>query len=225
MRAPQTPQVPEVRRPAVPTAPASPGLAVPRRDAAPDRSVTAPAAPPPEKTAKAEAPPERTEARIEEASQIAGVRPKQRPDRPDPPAQTQPQRAQAPQAAASPAQRAKGDGAGAHAGARQQSSAATLSASQRQTLAAQWGAQVRSKIERRKRYPGGAGGASGTVRVRLTVGRDGSLRGLALAGSSGHRALDQAALRAVRAARRFPAAPRGLTRPSYTFTLAMRFDS
>lgn len=52
----------------------------------------------------------------------------------------------------------------------------------------------------------------------VTVGRNGSLRGVSPVGSSGQQVLGKAALRAVRAARWFPSAPSGLTKPSYTFT-------
>jgi protein TonB len=56
-----------------------------------------------------------------------------------------------------------------------------------------------------------ADGASGTVTVRLTVTRSGALADLSIAASSGNAALDEAALKAVRAAGRFPAAPEGLS--------------
>jgi protein TonB len=88
---------------------------------------------------------------------------------------------------------------------------------------ANWGASIRARIEKRKRYPMAADGASGTVTVRLTVTRSGALAGLDIAASSGNAALDEAAIRAVRAAGRFPAAPDGLTQNSTTFTLPMRF--
>ena len=48
-------------------------------------------------------------------------------------------------------------------------------------------------------------GESGTVLVRATIGVDGRCRAAALARTSGHRALDQAALSAVRGARYLPA--------------------
>lgn len=232
MQTPEAPQMPEMTRPAAPSAP---GLSVPKIDAAPDRAVTAPAPPPPkpepelkpepEKTA--DTPPTPAETSPPERADIADVRPKLRPDRAEPAERTE-EKADPPKQTtsnASPAQQARGQGNGTNAGATRRTEAATLSANQRHNLAAQWGAQVRARIERRKRYPGGAGGATGTVSVRITVGRDGSLRGLSLAGSSGHRVLDQAAIRAVRAVGRFPTAPQGLTKPSYSFTLAMQFSS
>jgi len=190
------------QQPSAPTAPprpAAPGLALPAPDAAPKR----PAAAPPERASMREA--------------LASQRPKMRPNR-----LKRPQREPA---AASPAQRASGAGGGANAGSTHNATSASLNAGQQRSLAAHWGAQLRAKIERRKRYPRSAGGAAGTVKVRITVARDGSLQGLALASSSGHPALDQAALQAVQSARRFPAAPKGLSKPSYSFTLPMRFSS
>ncbi|MFP4327088.1 MAG: energy transducer TonB, partial [Paracoccaceae bacterium] len=126
---------------------------------------------------------------------------------------------------ASPAQSARGEGEAGAAGSGRRAETATLSQSQRQSLTARWGGQVRAAIERRKRYPGNARGASGTVVIRITVGRDGSLRDLALARSSGSAALDDAALRAVKSARRFPPAPEGLTDPTYSFNLPMNFGN
>jgi len=61
------------------------------------------------------------------------------------------------------------------------------------------------------------------VTLRIAVSRAGGLRGVSIARSSGHSALDKAAVRAVKAARRFPAAPKALTNSSYSFTLAMQF--
>jgi len=185
--------------PVITKAPAGSGLALPKAESLPDRAVTAPPPPPTPK-----------------------VKPKAKPA-PAPARKPKSQLQQAPPASA--AQQAKGEGNTANAGAAQRPEAAsTLSAGQRQSLLQQWGAQVRNKIERGKRYPGAARGASGTVRVRITLGRDGSLRAVALVGSSGVAALDEAALRAVRSARRFTPAPSGLNEANYSFTLPMRFN-
>jgi len=127
------------------------------------------------------------------------------------------------QAPASTAQRAAGQGGGAAAGTSAPDGSATLSQNQERSLLASWGGELRATIERRKRYPAGARGVSGTVTVRLSMGRDGRLQGVSVARSSGNSLLDRAALEAVRSARRFPAAPRGLTRPSYVFSLPMQF--
>lgn len=213
MPAPQMPQVPQVQAEASPFTEAlkASGLAVPQPESLPDQTgMIAPPPPPPPV-------PKVSETRQEPAD----TRPK---SRPKPPAPRKAQAKPKPTSRASAAQKASGQGGGADAGVARQQRAATLSASQLQSLTAQWGAQVRRQIERRKRYPRGARGASGTVRVLITVGRDGSLRGVSLAGSSGHSTLDEAALRAVRAAGRFPNAPRELSKPTYTFTLGMKFS-
>jgi TonB family protein len=165
-------------------------------------------------------------------ARIAEVRLESRPDdlmRAPAPAKAAPQptpkQAAQQNSASSAAQRASGAGGGTNAGAAKNSGAATASAGQIQSLFAQWGAQVRQKIERAKRYPNAARGVSGTVHVRITVDRNGTLRGVSVTGSSGNAALDSAALQAIKSARRFPSAPRQLTDPSYTFTLAMRFST
>lgn len=126
--------------------------------------------------------------------------------------------------AAAPAQRAAGSGGGAMAGDQGQAAAATLSQSRVKDLKASWGAAIRARIERRKAYPKAAAGAKGKVTVRLAVARGGTLASVSVVKSSGHPALDGAALEAVRAAGRFPAAPDGLDAASYTFTLPMTFS-
>lgn len=91
-----------------------------------------------------------------------------------------------------------------------------------QALIAGWGAKIQRKVHRRVLTPRGVSG-SGTVRIALTVARDGSLRGVRVTRSSGIKAFDQAALNAVRRAGRFPAAPKGLTKSSYDFALSLKF--
>lgn len=215
LQPPDPPPAPPAVVEAAPTpAPQGLGLQVPQSDSLPDRIDTAPAAEP-----------------VPDQTRMSEIRPQARPPEPlrtPAPAKprTQPEKQErAPVSRSSAAQRASGAGGGSNAGAAQDRGAATLSASQRQSLFAQWGAQVRRKIESGKRYPSSARGASGTVQVSITVGRDGALHGVSVVGSSGHPALDDAALRAVRSARRFPQAPRQLTDPTYTFTLAMQFST
>ncbi|WP_406720204.1 MULTISPECIES: TonB family protein [Thioclava] len=103
------------------------------------------------------------------------------------------------------------------------SNAATLSNAQSESLRGRWGAQIRQRVERRKRYPSGANGAKGQAVVRLTVAASGQLVSASLARSSGNAAIDAAALSAVRNAGRFPKAPAGLGNASLTFTLPMSF--
>lgn len=60
--------------------------------------------------------------------------------------------------------------------------------------------------------------ASMNVRVRLTIGGDGSLTGLSVARSSGIPELDQAVVAGVRRASPFPPLPSEWGKPSWTFT-------
>jgi protein TonB len=112
---------------------------------------------------------------------------------------------------------ARGAGAGAQAGTGGGDPNAGPGPAEYRSLMARWGGGIRAAIERSLRPAGGPGG---TTRLRLTVTADGRLAGAAIAASSGHAALDRAALAAVRAAR-YPPAPRGLPPGSYTFTLPL----
>lgn len=125
-------------------------------------------------------------------------------------------------AADSPAQQASGAGGGAQAGQARTSQSATARSAQQTSLKAAWGAAIRSRIERRKRYPAAAGRTAATVSLWLQVTTSGRLAGAGLTRSSGNTALDQAALNAVRSAN-LPAAPRGLAPGSHSFSLSMRF--
>lgn len=152
------------------------------------------------------------------------IKPKPRPQRIAEPAPAKPRTPPATPSDSTAAQSASGTGSAAVAGDSGQAQAPTLSQGKTDELTASWGASIRARIERRKRYPTAADGASGTVTVRLTVARSGALASLSIIGSSGNPALDEAAIKAVRNAGRFPAAPNGLTQQSYSFTLPMRFS-
>ncbi|MGR3454800.1 cell envelope integrity protein TolA [Pseudooceanicola sp.] len=153
------------------------------------------------------------------------LRPRTRPERPPEP-QQQPQR-QAERSnsrqdsAPRQAQRAAGSGGSAQAGTATRSAPQAMSRGQEQQLVAAWGAQVRARIESRKRHPGGRGGQ---VVLSLTVTPAGQVAGAGIARSSGNPRLDRAALQAVRSAGRMPRAPQGLTQGSYAFTLPMAFN-
>ncbi|UWQ47917.1 energy transducer TonB [Leisingera aquaemixtae] len=144
---------------------------------------------------------------------------------PRPKAVPEPQQARkAEQTAASRAgQRSAGSGGGAQAGQGGSAAAATPQAGQEAKLQAVWGARIRARIERRKRFPAGASG-SGVAVVRITVSRSGQLLEYRIAKSSGSAAFDQAALQAVARAGTFPAAPKKLGLSQLTFTLPMRFS-
>ena len=134
------------------------------------------------------------------------------------------QKPQAAQQESRPAQKAAGKGKAQAAGTTGQAAAATADGAKTQALAAQWGAAIRARIERRKTYPASAGRAAGTVTLRLQVGADGRLAGVAVVTSSGNAALDAAAIRAVKSAGRLPKAPAGLGTSPASFTLPLRFE-
>jgi len=121
------------------------------------------------------------------------------------------------------ASRAAGSGGAAQAGTAGREAQATVSAGTTKSLLSKWGATIRTRIERRKSYPTAAGRASGSVGLALRVGRDGTLQAASVNRSSGHAALDSAALAAVQRAGKFPAAPPDLTQPSYAFSIAVTF--
>jgi periplasmic protein TonB len=85
--------------------------------------------------------------------------------------------------------------------------------------------RCRALIERHKEYPVMArrGGVEGTVMIRGSLGRDGSLRQCQLAKSSGSCLLDNAALRAVRSVDKFPPAPAELFGVELLFELPVSF--
>jgi protein TonB len=74
-----------------------------------------------------------------------------------------------------------------------------------------YNALVFGHMQRFKRYPASAHGASGTVMVRFELNRAGSVIGSAVTKSSGNAALDQEALDLLRRASPFPPFP--LTKP------------
>ncbi|RLL63874.1 energy transducer TonB family protein [Paenirhodobacter hankyongi] len=146
---------------------------------------------------------------------------------PNPARKTEPPPKTKPRATAthdSAGQRAAGSGGGGIAGNNGTAQETVAGTGKAVNLRAQWGATIRARIERAKRYPSAAGRVGGTVTVRLSVTRGGDLASVALAASSGNAALDAAALEAVRRAGRFPAAPKGLSEPAYAFSLTIRFS-
>jgi protein TonB len=124
--------------------------------------------------------------------------------------------------AGSQKQTASGGQTGQNAGGTQATQSASISQAKRTSLMAQWGASIRTGIERRKRYPAGTS-ASGTAVLRITLSRAGRLLGVSVVRSSGTGKLDQAAVRAVQSAG-FRAAPKGLTAAQYKFNLPVAFQ-
>lgn len=77
---------------------------------------------------------------------------------------------------------------------------------------AKWQSRLMAHLERRKRYPSGARGASGTVLVRFSIDDDGRVLSVGLARSSGVTELDSAVLELVRRASPVPAPPPGVSK-------------
>lgn len=199
------------RPPVVPQAPNPPKTPLPLPESPPPRP--APADPPPAPFAPAPA--------VAPASPLADALPDMTPPPPAPEPEPAPEPAPPP-ADSQAAQTAAGQGGTDAAGDDGAATAATVAEGASQDLRAEWGAGIRARIERRKAYPRDAAGAEGTVTLRLTVAADGRLRAVSVLQSSGHAALDAAALRAVERAGRFPPAPRGVQGEA-TFTLPVSF--
>lgn len=209
--------------PALPDRPAQGESAIrlPAPTAPPDTAPDRPALPRPADAPQSDTLPQRAD-----APPPPPAPPPQTPPEPAPKPAAAPEPAPKPTAAPGPsvsAQRAAGTGGGAAAGQGGDAPASTLSQGEANDVLAGWGASIRARIEKRKRYPAAADGAEGSVTLRLTIARTGQLAGVSIASSSGNAALDAAALKAVNAAGRFAKAPSGLTEASYSFTLPIRF--
>ncbi|MCC6007311.1 MAG: energy transducer TonB, partial [Rhodobacteraceae bacterium] len=122
--------------------------------------------------------------------------------------------------APSQAQRARGAATGQAAGASGRAETATTDRSGSAQAMAVWGSQIRARVERARRHPGTG---SGTAVVAFTLSREGALLAVQVAQSSGHAALDRAALEAVRRAAPFPPAPDGIRAAQSTFNLPVAF--
>lgn len=206
---------PEIAMPAALAEAQAPALARTAQAAAPPAKPTPPDLGAPAPAALTENPPDAEAART--AAPSDPVRPRPRSER----RASRPPEAAAPSAPAQPSQTAAAVGAPEPAAAGSGSGGEPALGVLR-ALEAEWGAAILSRIARQQRYPAGDHG-SGTARVTLTVSRDGRLRDLRLAASSGSAALDRAALEAVRRAGRFPAAPRELDDGVYVFAVPMTF--
>ncbi len=195
-----TPHIPQPVRPQLPALPAAaPAL------------VTTPAPPPP--------PAPRRLAEPAADGRAATIRPNRQEAGQQPGKQARPARA------AQTARIARGGGKAATAGSRGSLDRPSLNAGQRRAVLQSWGASIRARIARFKRYPPGArmAGQGGSVRVSLVVTRKGELRQLAIVGGSGVAALDRAALSAVRDAAPLPRAPANLPGRRFRFLLTITF--
>lgn len=124
---------------------------------------------------------------------------------------------------ARPASVAAGVGTAPRAGRQTGQTAAPDATRAKASLMARWGAEIRTRVERRKSYPAAAGGASGKTVLQLSVTAGGRLAGVGVLQSSGVAAIDRAAVGAVRRAGRFPSAPKGLDPGPHAFRLALTF--
>jgi len=218
--APPEVSVPEAIVPPAPEAEAAPTLPVPE-------VLTAPVATPDLPDLPA----------VESLPDLAALAPPTKPaPKPDPKPEPKPEAAPEPapkpvaktpepaaeDSAAQPAQAAAGEGEKGAAGKSGAAQVATASGAAAADLRAEWGADIRARIERRKSYPRDGDGAAGTVKLRIVVGADGRLRGVGIVSSSGSEALDRAAIRAVERAGRFPRAPEGIADEA-SFTLPVSF--
>lgn len=209
---------PETTLPEVPQAEAPPQLAAPLALAQPvaeapptaDVSLPPPEAPP--KQAKPSAAPLPLAAR-EPAPKRPSPKQAEQPKVEKPAAKPKAEKSRKTKAAQGQSQKAAGRGGGDTAGTAKPSKAQTAN------LARQWGAAIQARIERRLRKSVGVG----RVTVQVTVARSGQLLAMKIARSSGQPALDEAAMRAVRAAGRLPDAPKGFAADSHSFNLPLRF--
>ena len=76
-----------------------------------------------------------------------------------------------------------------------------------------------SHSQRFKRDPSGTA-ASGVVRLAVSISGSGAIRSASVRGSSGHAALDRAAVATARAASPYPAPPGG---SGFSFTVSLRY--
>lgn len=186
-------------------------------EAAPVEPAVSPAAPlAPTPMAPVAVPAEVAPAVTPEASAQSAEPPPPRPA--DPP---QARAAKQPEPAPRPAARAQGSGGGNAAGQDGADQAGTASPGLSDALTA-WGAEIRARVERKKSFPRSARGLTGSVAVALTVARDGRLVDAAIVTSSGNEAFDGAALKAIRAAGRFPRGPADLD-GAHRFSFNLRF--
>jgi protein TonB len=167
-----------------------------------------------------------------EARAAAPARPKtETPAKPKAEPARAPRRSETPAAKAKPAPsktgkpdnstaraKASAAGAGGHsAGNAQKPAGASASAK------AAYGAKLLSHVQRFKRYPAAAAGATGVTRLSVTIGRDGSLRSARIVSGSGNASLDAEARATAGRAAPYPRPPDGIGGATLTFSVALKF--
>ncbi|RNF33676.1 energy transducer TonB family protein [Paracoccus methylarcula] len=219
-----TPDAAPDRAPEVPQAPAAPELSAARPNL--------PETPEPQpELVKPELPELQSFEPPEIKSELAldsSTRPDRKPARTKPEPKREVQRQAEPKREPAPQQQAakpqpqrqpatQGGGAGGNSSVRAAGGgSAGMSAQQRASLLSQWAQQIKACFARKAGTvkPTGRGGQ---VTLHVTIGSNGVVQGLGLAGSSGDSAVDQAAVRVAQRIRRCPAAPAGLNLSSQTF--------
>ena len=119
-------------------------------------------------------------------------------------------------------QKSAGTGGSAFAGQGKAKVTTGVSNKQLADMKQVWGAKIRRRIERSKKYPRGTR-KNGKVLIKLTIGQAGNLITYSLRKSSGTPKLDTAALQAISNVQKFPIAPKSLTGGSYVFTVPIYF--
>lgn len=109
-------------------------------------------------------------------------------------------------------------GAGGHSTGNAQRPAGASAAAK-----AAYGAKLLSHVQRFKRYPAAAAGATGVARLAVTIGRDGSLRSARVVSGSGNAALDAEARATASRAAPYPRPPDGVGGATLTFSVALKF--
>ena len=198
------PTVPQIDLPPAPRAAVRLATAPPEIEQDIEIDITPPPPPPPPPEPEIEAEP------------VPDTRPKPRP------AQTQPEEALKAKQVSAGRQKevAAGSGGSAQAGTGN-AKVTTGDPGKADRLVAIWGAKIRARIDRNKRYPRGLR-TSGAATVELRVSRDGKLISYRLRKSSGIAEIDKAAMDAVARAKRFPKAPKELVGDSFGFGIPIK---
>ncbi|WP_422050990.1 cell envelope integrity protein TolA [Shimia sp.] len=154
--------------------------------------------------------------------EVAAAKPKAPPPTPQAaPAQTR--QAQSEASAMQFAQRASGSGGGGNAGKVNTATPSANGKARQAKLARQWGAQIKRLVEQNKRQPQRLAQSSGRVVLMISVRANGRVIRAKVATSSGIRAIDNAALAAVKRAGRLPPAPDGFGKKKHAFRLPINF--
>jgi protein TonB len=86
---------------------------------------------------------------------------------------------------------------------------------------ASWESELAAHIRRYATYPANGGRESGTVRVGVTIDRNGRLVSRRLAGSSGSSALDNAGMAVIERAQPYPRFPAGMNQAQIALTIPL----